>query len=561
MLIVNGVTFISGNKKILNGVSFSVDKEKKIIIGDNGEGKTTLLEIIYGNLHPDSGQIVKKGKVAYVPQEIAALERSGKEEIETVFTEIKETERELSELEKKGNFGEEYGTLLQKYEHLGGYTYKQEIDTMLEKLALDKNTLKRKMYEMSGGERTKVEIAKALLSKADILLLDEPTNHLDIETIELLEAVLKKFPGDLLVVSHDRTFIDNIATHILYLSNGKIREYGGDYEKFLSLRKAEDEKIAKERKKLLKYVEKERAFIEKFRYGTRSAQAKSREKRLEKIDIPELERKRDIKLKLESAERGSNIVLRAGNIKKSYNGKQVLNGVNLTIMRKQRIGIVGKNGSGKSTLLKIIAGVEKPDSGEVKLGPSIKVGYFPQDAFVMDPDSTLISQITDYGYTVSEARNYLALFDFTEDEVFKTVSELSGGEKRRLMLAKISLIKGNFLILDEPTNHLSIDLKEVVLSALKDYEGTILLVTHDRFVLNSIAEKVYTMENGVLKKRKEKRATPSVQNAEKSAQKEINKLKSRIAYLEKLVSQNKANEKKKKELRILREKLKQLTAR
>ncbi len=561
MLIVNGVTFISGNKKILNGVSFSVDKEKKIIIGDNGEGKTTLLEIIYGNLHPDSGQIVKKGKVAYVPQEIAALERSGKEEIETVFTEIKETERELSELEKKGDFGEEYGTLLQKYEHLGGYTYKQEIDTMLEKLALDKNTLKRKMYEMSGGERTKVEIAKALLSKADILLLDEPTNHLDIETIELLEAVLKKFPGDLLVVSHDRTFIDNIATHILYLSNGKIREYGGDYEKFLSLRKAEDEKIAKEREKLLKYIEKERAFIEKFRYGTRSAQAKSREKRLEKIDIPELERKRDIKLKLESAERGSNIVLRAENIKKSYNGKQVLNGVNLTIMRKQRIGIVGKNGSGKSTLLKIIAGVEKPDSGEVKLGPSIKVGYFPQDAFVMDPDSTLISQITDYGYTVSEARNYLALFDFTEDEVFKTVSELSGGEKRRLMLAKISLIKGNFLILDEPTNHLSIDLKEVVLSALKDYEGTILLVTHDRFVLNSIAEKVYTMENGVLKKRKEKRATPSVQNAEKSAQKEINKLKSRIAYLEKLVSQNKANEKKKKELRILREKLKQLTAR
>ncbi len=560
MLIVNGVTFISGNKKILNGVSFSVDKEKKIIIGDNGEGKTTLLEVIYGNLHPDSGQIVKKGKVAYVPQEIAALERSGEEEIETAFTEIKETEQELSELEKKGDFGEEYGALLQKYEHLGGYTYKQEIDTMLEKLALDKNTLKRKMYEMSGGERTKVEIAKALLLKADILLLDEPTNHLDIETIELLEAVLKKFPGDLLIVSHDRTFIDNIATHILYLSNGKIREYGGDYEKFLSLRKAEDEKIAKEREKLLKYIEKERAFIEKFRYGTRSAQAKSREKRLEKIDIPELERKRDVKLKLESAERGSNIVLRAENIKKSYNGKQVLNGVNLTIMRKQRIGIVGKNGSGKSTLLKIIAGVEKPDSGEVKLGPSIKVGYFPQDAFVMDPDSTLISQITDYGYTVSEARNYLALFDFTEDEVFKTVSELSGGEKRRLMLAKISLIKGNFLILDEPTNHLSIDLKEVVLSALKDYEGTILLVTHDRFVLNNIAEKVYTMENGVLKKKKEKRAAPSGRNAEKSVQKEINKLKSRIAYLEKLVSQNKASEKKKKELRILREKLKQLTA-
>ena len=558
MLIVNGVTFISGNKKILNDVSFSVNKEKKIIIGDNGEGKTTLLEIISGRLHPDSGQIVTKGKIAYVPQEIEALERSGEEEIETAFSEIKEIEHMLSTLEKEENFGEEYGTLLQKYEHLGGYTYRQEIDTMLEKLALSKSILKRKMSEMSGGERTKIEIAKALLSKADILLLDEPTNHLDIETIELLEAVLRKFPGDLLIVSHDRTFIDNIATHILYLSNGKIKEYGGDYEKFVAIRKAENEKIAKEREKLLKYIEKERTFIEKFRYGTRAAQAKSREKKLEKINIPEVQKKHTVKLKLESAERGSNIVLRAENIKKSFGGTPVLKGVNLTVMRGQRIGIVGKNGSGKSTFLKIIAGVEKPDSGEIKLGPSIKIGYFPQDAFVMDPDSTLLSQITDHGYTISEARNYLALFDFTEDEVFKTVSELSGGEKRRLMLAKISLIKGNLLILDEPTNHLSIDLKEIVLDALKNYEGTILLVTHDRFVLKNIAEKVYTMENGVLKKRKKK--LPQAEETGRDTQKEINKIKSRIAYLEKLVSQSKAKEKKKKELRILREKLKQLTA-
>jgi len=558
MLIVNGVTFISGNKKILNDVSFSVNKEKKIIIGDNGEGKTTLLEIISGRLHPDSGQIVTKGKIAYVPQEIEALERSGEEEIETAFSEIKEIEHMLSTLEKEENFGEEYGTLLQKYEHLGGYTYRQEIDTMLEKLALSKSILKRKMSEMSGGERTKIEIAKALLSKADILLLDEPTNHLDIETIELLEAVLRKFPGDLLIVSHDRTFINNIATHILYLSNGKIKEYGGDYEKFVAIRKAENEKIAKEREKLLKYIEKERTFIEKFRYGTRAAQAKSREKKLEKINIPEVQKKHTVKLKLESAERGSNIVLRAENIKKSFGGTPVLKGVNLTVMRGQRIGIVGKNGSGKSTFLKIIAGVEKPDSGEIKLGPSIKIGYFPQDAFVMDPDSTLLSQITDHGYTISEARNYLALFDFTEDEVFKTVSELSGGEKRRLMLAKISLIKGNLLILDEPTNHLSIDLKEIVLDALKNYEGTILLVTHDRFVLKNIAEKVYTMENGVLKKRKKK--LPQVEETGRNTQKEINKIKSRIAYLEKLVSQSKAKEKKKKELRILREKLKQLTA-
>jgi ATP-binding cassette subfamily F protein 3 len=555
MLIVNELTFISGNKKILNDVSFSVNKEKKIIIGDNGEGKTTLLEVICGSLQPDSGEIIKKGKIAYVPQEVEALETTGEMEIEKAFSEVKEIEKALTNLEAKGNFGEEYGTLLQRYEHLGGYTYKQEIEMMLEQIGLKKDTLKREMKELSGGERTKIEIAKALLSKADILLLDEPTNHLDIETIELLESLLKKFKGDLLVVSHDRTFIDNIATHILYLSNGKIREYGGDYEKFVALRKAEDEKIAKEREKLIKYIEKERAFIEKFRYGTRSAQAKSREKKIAKIEVPEIEKKHKINLHLESAERGSTIVLKAENIKKAYSGKPILNGVNLTIMRKQRIGIVGKNGSGKSTFLKIIAGVEKPDSGTIKLGPSIKMAYFPQDAFVMNPNSTLVSQITDYGYTISEARNILALFDFTDDEVFKTVSELSGGEKRRLMLAKISLIKGNFLVLDEPTNHLSIDLKEIVLDALKDYEGTILIVTHDRFVLKRVAEKIYLMENGLLKKKKERKEEPT--ENKKDSKKEINKLKTRIAYLEKLVSQNRASEKKIKELRILKEKIKQ----
>lgn len=553
MIQIGNITFINAGKKILDEISFSVNREKKIIVGENGSGKTTLLEIIAGNLSPDSGTIVKKGKLAYIPQEIPAPRRSGMEEIESAFYEIKKIEKELDALEKAGDFGERYASLLAKYEEAGGYTYKQEILTMLDKIGLSEKSAQRKMMEMSGGERTKCEIAKAFLSKADILLMDEPTNHLDIDTIELLEELLKKFRGDLLIVSHDRVFIDKIATHILYLSGGKIREYPGDYEKFTALRKAEDEKIAKEREKLLKYIEKERAFIEKFRYGTRAAQAKSREKKLKKIEIPEEVKEKKIKVRMESAKRGGEKVAEIINLKKSYGKNKVLKGVNLFIRRGDRIGITGKNGSGKSTLLKIIAGVEKQDKGEVKIGPGIEIGYFPQDAFVMDPGSTLVSQITDAGYTIPEARNILALFDFTGDEVFKTVSELSGGEKRRLLLAKVSLVKANFLVLDEPTNHLSISMKETVLNALKDYNGTILLVTHDRYVLRNLTNKIYGMENGKLVSKKKK--PQSEEGERKDVRKEINKIKSRIAYLEKLLSENPENSKRKKELKLLKQKL------
>ncbi len=553
MIQIGGLTFINAGKKILDEISFSVNREKKIIVGENGSGKTTLLEIIAGNLSPDSGTIVKKGKLAYIPQEIPALNRTGMEEIESAFYEIKKIEKELDALEKAGDFGERYASLLAKYEEAGGYTYKQEILTMLDKIGLSEKSAQRKMMEMSGGERTKCEIAKAFLSKADILLMDEPTNHLDIDTIELLEELLKKFRGDLLIVSHDRVFIDKIATHILYLSGGKIREYPGDYEKFTALRKTEDEKIAKEREKLLKYIEKERAFIEKFRYGTRAAQAKSREKKLKKIEIPEEVKEKKIKVRMESAKRGGEKVAEIINLEKSYGKNKVLKGVNLFIRRGDRIGITGKNGSGKSTLLKIIAGVEKQDNGEVKIGPGIEIGYFPQDAFVMDPGSTLVSQITDAGYTIPEARNILALFDFTGDEVFKTVSELSGGEKRRLLLAKVSLVKANFLVLDEPTNHLSISMKETVLNALKNYNGTILLVTHDRYVLRNLTDKIYRMENGKLVSKKKK--PQSEESERKDVRKEINKIKSRIAYLEKLLSENPENSKRKKELKLLKQKL------
>ncbi len=558
MLAVNDIIFINAGKKILNGVSFGVNKQKKIIVGENGSGKTTLLEIITGNIPYDSGTVMAKGTFAYVPQEIKILDVTGMEEMESAFPDIKKIEKKLKELEKNEEYGEEYNKLLLGYEEKGGYTYKHKIYTLMDKIGISEETARRKMREISGGERTKCEIVKVLLTEPSLLIMDEPTNHLDIETIELLEDILKKFKGDLLIVSHDKVFINRIATHILYLSNGKIREYPGNYEKFEVLRDNENKKLAREREKLLKYIDKEQAFIDKFRYGTRSAQAKSRERKLEKIEVPEaLEEKRTVKMNLETKIRGGEKVIEIKNLEKNYGSNKVLNGIDISIQRRERVGIIGRNGSGKSTLLKIIAGVEKADSGKVKIGPSITMGYFPQDAFVMNFSSTVISEITDYGYSIPEARDILALFGFTGDTVFKKVGELSGGEKRKLLLTKVSLVRGNFLVLDEPTNHLSIDLKETVLDALKNYNGTILLVTHDRYVLRNTVNKIYRMKNGKLtldtsKKKKMQTA------GNKGRNKEINKLTARISYLEKLLQKDK-NAKKEKELKILRNKLKKLS--
>ncbi len=551
MLIVDKISFVNEGEKILRDVTFSVDREHKILVGENGTGKTTLLEIIIGSLTPDSGKVLLNGTFAYIPQEIKFLDRTGIEEIESAFQNIKTIEEKLSRIEKSENFNEKYGKLIAQYESIGGYNYKQKMYSMMDKFHLSEETVSLKLRNMSGGERTKCLIIKALLLQPDLLILDEPTNHLDIESIETLEESLKKFNGGLLIVSHDKTFINRITTHILHLKGGEVEEYKGNYDKFDETKNRNDTTKIKERERLLKIIEKEKIFIEKFRYGTRAKQAKSREKKLQKIEVPEVEKERQKKIQIEMAERGGEKVAELFHIKKSFNQKNVLNDINLLIKRKERIGILGRNGSGKSTLLKIIVGKENADSGSVKIGNSINVGYFPQDAFLMDPESTPLDEIIAYGYTIPDARDVLALFDFTGDDVFKKIREFSGGEKKKLLLAKMSIMKGNFLVLDEVTNHLSIPMKEVVLEALKNFDGTILLVTHDRYVLKNLVNKTYYLKNGKLHTKQ----LEDEKNTKDSSQKEINKINSRIAYLEKLLKNEHSNEKKIKELNILKKKV------
>ena len=553
MLIVSGVNYINQGKKLLDRVSFTLNKERKVIIGENGCGKTTLLEIIIGNLSEDSGEISISGKVAYVPQEIKDINLTALEEIESAFSDLKEIEKTLEQFEKTENSTEEYSKLLEQYSEKGGYSYKQKIYEMLNEFGLNKETMERRMFELSGGERTKCELIKAILSEPDILIIDEPTNHLDIETIEVLEEMLVKFKGEVLIVSHDRVFINKFATHIIYLEDGHIKEYPGNYDKFVQLKEEFDDKIKKERERLLKYVEKEKKFIEKFRYGTRSTQAKSREKAIEKIEIPEVRKKHKKVLKIESKARGGEIVLELKNIKKGFNGKEVLKDLELFIQRGERVGIVGRNGSGKTTLLKIIAGIDDDFKGNLRVGNSIEIGYFPQDSFVMNENSTPINEMLNEGLTVQEARDLLAIFDITGDEVFKKISEFSGGERRKLLLAKISLIKGNFLVMDEPTNHLDIETNEIATNALKEFDGTILIVTHDRFLLKELTNKVYYLEDGVL--RDKVKELPKIKD--NNTERERNKLIARIEYLEKLLLKEE-NEKKLKELKLLKKKLQEL---
>ena len=554
MLSISNISYSINGRHLLNGVSLTIFNEKKALIGENGSGKTTLLEIITGNLLPEAGKIEIKGSYAYIPQEVKAFDKKGLEEIESAFAEAKKVEEKLQEFERKHKFDEEYAHLLEKYGEIDGYNAKHLILEKLNEFELDLTTVEKPFREMSGGERTKCLIVKSLLMNPDLLIIDEPTNHLDVETIELLEKYLIGFKGSILLVTHDKTLINNIAGSILSLEEGVIKEYPGNYEEYRKIKENQDRYMRKERERLLKFIEKNRFFIEKFRYGTRSTQAKSREKMLEKIEVPEVKNEHKLEINIESSKRGGEKVVEVKDLRKKYEKNEVLKGLNLNLFRGDRLGIIGRNGSGKSTLLKILAGEIDEYEGSVRLFESIDVAYFPQDAFLLNEDNTILDEFLKEGLTVTEARTFLGSFNFGGEDVFKKISSLSGGEKRRLIVAKISLIKGNFLLLDEPTNHLDIPSKEAVIDALSRFEGTILIVTHDREILREIAKKIYYLEDGILK---DKERRENIQKNNKETEKEKNKIKARIEYLERVLKEAE-NEKKQRELKILRRKLKNM---
>ena len=498
--ICDGTIFF-GSNDVFEHIDFTVNENEKIaLVGRNGSGKTTLLKVLIGENELNSGQLIKNNKttISYLKQNALALSDLTVQEVfDEVFKEIKDIEKQMSEISKQleNNQNEQlihkYSDLQEKYKYLGGYTYQAETLSVLNGFGFKQEDLNRNVSSFSGGEKTKIAFASLLLAKPDLLLLDEPTNHLDLSTIEWLENYLAKYKKALVIVSHDRTFIDKSVNVVYELEYGSIKRYAGNYSSYVEQKKNDlirQESAYKRQQKDIKRLEE---LIEKFRYKkNKAAFAQSKIKYLERMDKIEDPKKADtktFKAKFVCANRGGKNVLSLDHLKVGYD--KVLAEVSLDIKKGDRICVMGDNGTGKSTLLKTIVGLIEPLGGYMLLGHQIDIGYFDQNLANFHSGNTVLEELwNDYpDLNMYEIRSVLGAFQFSADEVFKEVNILSGGEKVRLSLAKLMLKKANFLILDEPTNHLDILSKEALENALNEYDGTILFVSHDRYFIKKIA--------------------------------------------------------------------------
>lgn len=499
-----------GVQEVFDNISFDIkDKEKVAIVGRNGCGKSTLLKIIAGMEELDKGEIHKERgcSIGYLAQTTFNDEnKSVEEDFEEVFTELHIQEKRMMDLSEKmaedhsDEILNEYAKVQERFEELGGYTYKQEMLTIFTKFNFVMEDLQRPICTFSGGQKTRLAFVKLLLSKPDILLLDEPTNHLDLETIEWLEGYVKRYPKMVVMVSHDRTFLDNVVDIVYEIEYGVMRKYPGNYTHYVEAKKSDVERQKSAYARQQKEIKDLEAVIEKFRYkATKAKMAQSKIKYLERMERIE-DRSVDetsFKARFKSAIKGGNQVLKVNDLGIGYD--EELCKVSFELLKGNRVAIIGKNGTGKSTLVKTLVDKIPPLSGSYLYGHQIEVGYFDQDLAQFNYANSVIeelwSRFPDLDHT--QIRNALGSFLFRGEEVFKEVSVLSGGEKVRLTLAKLMLEHGNFLILDEPTNHLDILGKEALEEALMDYDGTILFVSHDRYFISQIATSVLVLEDGV----------------------------------------------------------------
>ena len=498
--ISDGTVFFGAND-VFEHIDFTVNENERIaLVGRNGSGKTTLLKVLTGECELSSGQLIKSGKttISYLQQNALALsEQTVREVFDEVFLEIKDLERQLEETAKELESNhdekliEKYSRLQEEYKYMGGYTYQSEMFSVLAGFGFREEDIDRKVSSFSGGEKTKIAFAGLLLSKPDLLLLDEPTNHLDLSTIEWLEGYLAKYKKAMVIVSHDRMFLDRTVNVVYELEYGSIKRYAGNYSSFVEQKKNDyirQEAAYRRQQKDIKRLEE---LIEKFRYKkNKAAFAQSKIKYLERMEKIEDPRKADtkaFKAKFVCGVRGGKNVLSLDHFEVGYD--RPLAQLSLEIKRGDRICVMGDNGTGKSTLLKTIVGQIEPLGGYMMLGHQIEIGYFDQNLANFHSGNTVIEEIwNDYpDLDMFKIRSVLGAFLFTADEVFKEVNVLSGGEKVRLSLAKLMLKKANFLILDEPTNHLDIISKEALENALNEYDGTILFVSHDRYFIKKIA--------------------------------------------------------------------------
>ena len=522
VLSCNNLNKSFGIDSILENVNFTVNEYDKIgIIGVNGTGKTTLFKIISGIYGYDSGDIYtsKDCEIGYLEQNTNFhSENTILEEVLEVFKDVIEMEKYLRDLEHKiseessntnsttlEKLMNEYSNKLEAFSDMNGYGYKSEAKGVLKGLGFSDEDMDKPISILSGGEKTRVLLGKLLLKKPTLLLLDEPTNHLDSEAIEWLEVFLKQYKGTVILISHDRYFLDQVVNRIFEIHNKKLKTYNGNYSDFIKASAIEKELELKKFEDQQKDIKKQEESIERLKAFGREKhlkRARSKEKALAKVDVldkPEAYRKK-AKIEFNPSVTSGNDVLQLRDISMGYGERILFKDLNLDIYRGEKVALIGANGIGKSTLFKIIMNEITPLSGDIKFGTNVNVSYFHQEQKTLNLDNTIIDEIWEDNkqLTQTSLRTMLGAFLFEGEEVFKKISTLSGGERARVAILKLILSNANLLLLDEPTNHLDIDSKEVLEEALSSYTGTIFTISHDRYFLNTVVDKVLVLdENGI----------------------------------------------------------------
>ncbi|SDJ93978.1 ABC-F family ATP-binding cassette domain-containing protein [Natronincola ferrireducens] len=515
VLSCNSLSKYFGVDLIIENITFSINKGEKVgLVGVNGAGKSTLFKILCQQLSYDGGElyIAKSTSIGYLEQNnILNPSKNVYDEVVEVFShlidmekKLRELEYEISELGKNTdssldleNIMEQYASMLEEFNQKNGYGFRSEVRGVLRGLGFSEEEFHQPIFQLSGGQKTRISLAKLLLKKPDILMLDEPTNHLDIEAVEWLEGFLKDYSGTILMISHDRYFLDQLVNRIMEIENHRLESYKGNYTAFMKQKQVIREQQLKDYTEQQKEITRQKDVIRRLRqHGTEKLmnRAKSKEKQLAKVEElhrPQIHRDR-AKIQFEAALKSGNDILTVEALSKSFEDIPLFQNVTFEIYRGERIGLIGPNGIGKSTLFKIILDKIQASSGTLRLGHNVHLGYYDQEQENLHPDKMAIDEIWDDHTSMdqTEIRTLLGAFLFKGEDVFKQVSTLSGGEKARLSLLKLILSKANLLLLDEPTNHLDIDSKEVLEDALLQYDGTIFVISHDRYFLNRVTTKI-----------------------------------------------------------------------
>lgn len=503
---VIGLSKSFGVRQVFNKVSFEIKHGERVgLVGPNGAGKSTLMKCLLGIEEYDEGQVVKDSAttIGYLQQDINLGDDSLAIEIQKAFADVQYWEQQLQEVSAKLETNPHDESLLKqlariqdRLDWLGGYDYEDQSRRIAYGLGFSDEDLTKSVSDFSGGQKTRINLAKALVRRPDFLFLDEPTNHLDMDMLEWLENYLSSYGGGILIISHDRYFLDRVTTRIVELEHHKATSYRGNYSRYVEQREAQHKAQQNAYEKQQEYIRKTEEYIDKYRAGIKSKMARGRQSqlnRLERLDAPETSQ--TLKFRFPKAEFSADKVLTVEELFLSYGERDIVEDVSFMIRRGEAVALIGPNGAGKSTLLKAITGELTPEAGFIDIGSRVSVGYFSQEHEELHPAWTPIDEImSHFNYSEEKARNVLGMFLFQGDDVFKEIRDLSGGERARLSLLILFLQGNNFLILDEPTNHLDIPTREVVEEALMNFTGTLLVVSHDRYFLDKVAKRTLVLE-------------------------------------------------------------------